>query len=153
MHLRSGRNLALPIDTKDSSVPKAVVKMQYSNFDLVTYINRRDAFIAKFKGYAKEHELPENQNFIGSIIYYGNLFGLILDNFSLIVSSRFDVSGRFKSTVREKIDHWRKEISIAALKHLLEDEVFDVENIRAAIAKTNIAVEAVAKQFEDFNKA
>ena len=152
MHLRSGRNLALPIANKESSPPKAVPY-------LVGYINCRDAFIEKFKGYAKEHELPENQNFIGNITYYGNLFGLIRDNFSLIVSpefnvpSAFNVSGRFKSIAYEKIDHWRKEISISTLKHLLENEVFDVENIRVAIAKTNIAVEAVATQFENFDKA
>jgi hypothetical protein len=152
MHLRSGRNLAIPIADKDSSPPKAVPY-------LVGYINCRDAFIDKFNGYVKENELPENQNFIGNITYCGNLFGLIRDNLSLIlspefnVSSPFNVSGRFKSIVHENIDQLRKEISIATLEHLLEDEVFDVENIRAAIAKTNIAVEALAKQFENLEKA
>jgi hypothetical protein len=148
MHLRSGRNLALPIDVKDSSPPKAVDVPKSSSS-----INTRDAFAAKFKSYAKEHELPENQNFIGSITYFGSIFGLIHDNFSLVVSPGFDVSGRFKTSIIDRIQYWRKEISISTLKHLLEDEVFDVENIRAAVAKTNAVVEAVAKQFEDFNKA
>jgi hypothetical protein len=146
MHLRSGRNLALPSVAKDSPAPKC------SSFDRVDYINRRDVFTAKFKSCAEEYSLPGNDNFIGNITYFGNIFGLIHDNFSLISSPRFDVLGRFKTITIQKIHYWRKEIGDKVLKHLLEDEVFDAENIRAVVAKTNTAVEAVAKQFESLCK-
>jgi hypothetical protein len=147
MHLRSGRNLALPSVSKDSPAPKC------SSFDRVEHINLCDVFTAKFKSYAEEYSLHGNDNFIGNITYFGNIFGLIEDNFSLVASPRFDVLGRFKTITIEKIHYWRKEIGDKVLKHLLEDEVFDAENIRAALAKTNAAVEAVAKQFESLGKA
>jgi hypothetical protein len=140
MHLRSGRSLPLPSDIKDSPVPKC------PSLELSSSINGCDAFTAKFKSYATEYSLPENANFIGSITYFGNIFGLIHDNFGLVASPEF---GRFKTTTLQKIQYWRKEIGDKVLKHLLHDDVFDTENIRAALVKTNAAVEAVAKQFEN----
>jgi hypothetical protein len=100
-----------------------------------------------------EYSLPGNDNFIGSITYFGRIFALIGDNFSLVASPEFDVSGRFKATALQKIQYWRNEIGAKVLKHLLEDEVFDTENIRAVVGKTNAAVEAVAKQFENLSMA
>jgi hypothetical protein len=148
MHLRSGRSLHLPNAVNDSPPPKAVDVPKSSSS-----INTRDAFAAKFKSYAVEYSLAGNDNFISSITYFGIIFGLIHDNFSLVVSPGFDVSGRFKTSIIDRIQYWRKEIADKVLKHLLEDEVFDVENIRAAVAKTNAVVEAVGKQFETLGKA
>ena len=146
MQLRSGRST--------TSITKAIPapfenKKFFKKAD--QQLTSRNIFAAKMKECLTIHELPENQNFIGDINFFGQTFELILEHFDNLKS--YDFTGRLIPTIKGRIAHWRTELPSKLLNRVLTNSIEDVEKTFEAIRKSNAVVEAVAKKFESLGKA
>jgi len=78
---------------------------------------------------------------IESVVNFGELFDIILQNFDKLKS--YD---KVINIIRIKIDHWREEVPKKTLARVLNNTLGDTETAFAAIQKSDAVVEAVAKK-------
>lgn len=100
---------------------------------------RMDEWSVKMKACFTKYDHPENQNFYGNIVAFRNTFEVILEYFEDI-----KIYKNILSTAQVKINHWRTETPLRLFKHVLDNDIPNVEEVLEEIRKTNIAINAVA---------
>jgi hypothetical protein len=113
MQLRNGKTVTTSAATLPAAAIQAPVVKQVPSFDQ----HDVDIIIAKFK----QALSGPNETFMESMILYENVFTVFNENFDIIIQPRFNPTGRFLISVRDRIAHWHAEAPQKFFNRLIEN--------------------------------
>ena len=114
MQLRNGKTTTsaatLPVIASPVPVTKQVLSFAARQHDV-------NIIAAKFKTAL----VSPNETFMDSMVLYENIFTIFNENFDIIIQPRFNPSGRFLITVRDRIANWHAEVAQKFFNRLMEN--------------------------------
>jgi hypothetical protein len=113
MQLRNGKTIITSAATSLANSTPVPDAKQIPNFE----DHEADIIIAKFK---KALSGP-NETLMESMALYENVFTVFNENFDIIIQPRFNPTGRFLITVRDRIAYWHAEAPQKFFNRLIEN--------------------------------
>jgi hypothetical protein len=113
MQLRNGKTVTTSGATLPAIASLVPVAKQVPSFDQ----HDVDIIIAKFK----QALSGPNETFMESMALYENVFTVFNENFDVIIQPRFNPTGRFLISARDRIAHWHAEVAQKFFNRLMEN--------------------------------
>jgi hypothetical protein len=113
MQLRNGKTVTVSAATSLAAAVTVPVVKQVPSFDQ----HDVDIITAKFK----QALSSPNETFMNSMVLYENVFTVFNENFDIIIQPRFNPTGRFLISVRDRIAHWHAETAQKFFNRLMEN--------------------------------
>jgi len=119
---------------KQAELPKVdMIKMQSNEY-------KAEMLTSKTK-------FASDKTFIGSVIYFGEIFEINIKHFDNLKS--YDPKGGLSQLVLSRVKHWFDNIGKKIISHILDNDLGDAEKVFAEIRKTNASGETLIKKLED----
>jgi hypothetical protein len=136
MQLRNGKTVTTSAATLPAIASPVPVAKQVPSFDQ----QEANIVIAKFKTALSS----PNETFMESMALYENVFTVFNENFDIIIQPRFNPTGRFLITARDRIAVWHTEVPQKFFNRLMENPEMATD-VCAQVKKTKEIIDRADK--------